>query len=80
MGRKKRVSDEDLLVAIATSPDPIVTAPELSNRVDYTEDGVRRRLDELESKGYVESRDVGARATIYWITPDGRRALSVDDY
>lgn len=76
MGRSKRVSDEDLLRAIATSPDPIVTAPELADRVEYSVDGVRERLKGLEEQGYVRCRDVGARATIWWITPEGRQQLS----
>ena len=76
MGRSKRVSDEELLLAIVKSPDPIVTAPELSERVDYGTDGVRTRLKELRDDELVKSRDVGARATIWWITPKGRQKLA----
>jgi len=76
MGRQKKVDDEDILVAIATSPDPVTTAPELAEKLDYSQDGVRRRLLELSDKGWVESRDVGARATIYWLTPAGRARMN----
>lgn len=76
MGRSKKADDEEILRAIATSPDPIVTAAELTERLPYKIDGMRVRLQELEEKGFVRSRDVGARATIWWITPEGRRELN----
>jgi predicted ArsR family transcriptional regulator len=76
MGRTKRVSDEEILRAIATAPDPIVTAPELAKRVDYSVDGARERLKNLEERGFVRQRDVGARASIWWLTPEGRQQLA----
>jgi len=75
MGRSKRLDDETILREIATHPDPVVTAPELSERLDYSADGIRKRLQDLEESGYVISRDVGARATVWWITTDGRQQL-----
>ena len=75
MGRRKRVEDDEILQAIAVSPDPIVTASELSEHMDYTDDGVRNRLDDLEEQGLVMSRDVGSRAKVWWITTQGRQKL-----
>ena len=76
MGRTKKIGDDELLEAIALSPDPVVTAPELAEKLDYSTDGVRNRLRNLEDEGKVKSRDVGARATIWWMTPRGRQSLS----
>lgn len=70
-----KVEDERILQAIALAPDPIVTAKELTQVLDYSVDGVRNRLNDLEKKGYVESRDVGARAEIWWLTDLGRENL-----
>lgn len=75
MGRRKRVEDDEILRAIAVSPDPIVTASELTERVDYSADGVRNRLEDLEEEGLVMSRDVGSRAKVWWITTHGRQRL-----
>ncbi|WP_425433178.1 MarR family transcriptional regulator [Haloarcula pellucida] len=60
---------------MAVHPDPVVTAPELAERLEYTADGIRNRLHELEGEGFVKSREVGARATVWWITTDGREEL-----
>lgn len=75
MGRSKKQGDKVILRAMALSPDPVVTASELAERTDYTADGVRGRLEDLESAGDVESRNVGARAKIWWLTPSGRGKL-----
>jgi len=76
MGRQKKLDGAEILKAIALSPDPVVTAPELAGQIEeYGEDGVRHRLKELRDRGLVNSRDVGARATVWWITPDGRAAI-----
>jgi len=45
MGRQKKLDDAEILKAIALSPDPVVTAPELAGQIEeYGEDGVRHRL------------------------------------
>jgi len=76
MGRSKSVDDTEILQEIASHPDPVVTAPELAERLNYSADGIRNRLRELESDGSVMRREVGARATVWWITTDGRQRLS----
>jgi len=76
MGRPTKVDDQEILQAIALSPDPVVTAPELSEKLGYSNDGIRHRLESLQDNGLVKSRDVGARATIWWLTSAGRENLS----
>ena len=75
MGRSKKIGDLELLNAIAGSPDPVVTAPELSDKLGYSNDGVRNRLKELENQNWVRSREVGSRAVVWWITTKGRDQL-----
>jgi len=75
MGRSKRVEDTEILREIASHPDPVVTAPELADRLDYSADGIRNRLRTLEDDGLVMRREVGARATVWWITTAGRQKL-----
>lgn len=76
MGRTKRIDDREILREIATSPDPVVTAPELGEDLAYSVDNIRIRLGELEDKGLVMSRDVGAHATVWWITASGRQEIN----
>lgn len=75
MPRTPRVEDTEILREIRLHPDPVITAQELSERVDYTADGVRRRLYTLEEKGLVTRREVGANAVVWWLTDEGRQAI-----
>lgn len=75
MGRSQRLGDDDFIRAIALSPDPIVTAKEVGERLDYSTDGARDRLERLEEKGLVNSRRVGSRAVVWWLTEAGRNRL-----
>jgi DNA-binding MarR family transcriptional regulator len=72
-GRNERQTDTDFLREIALSPDPIVTAPELAERMDYTRAEVHKRLNDLVEQGLVRKRDVGSRPTVYWLSEAGRR-------
>jgi DNA-binding MarR family transcriptional regulator len=74
--RTPKHSDEELLMEIALAPDPFVTATELASRTDYSRDGALKRLEELEGKGWVRSRTVGANAVVWWLTTPGRDRLS----
>lgn len=76
MGRRKRVDDAEILREMVLHPDPVITATELSERVDYTPDGARRRLHDLEEDGLVTKRKVGANAVVWWVTDEGRSKVN----
>lgn len=71
-GRPKDVSDSEILKEIALARGPVVTAPELADRVGMTGSAVNKRLDDLVTRGFVNKKQVGARAVVYWLTDDGR--------
>jgi DNA-binding MarR family transcriptional regulator len=71
-GPDRRISESEFLREIAVAPGPIVTANELTDRVDYSAGGVNDILDDMVEAGYVEEREVGARAKVYWLTKKGR--------
>jgi Fic family protein len=75
MGRQKRVDDVEILRQMLLHPDPVFTSKELSKRIDYSQDGARRRLHDLRESGYVESRTVGSNAVVFWVTEAGRREV-----
>jgi len=75
MPRTPRIGDVEILREIRLHPDPVITAKDLSERVDYTPDGIRRRLYSLEEKGLVKRRKVGANAVVWWLTDEGREAI-----
>ena len=72
-GRKPTISDEEILREIALSPDPVVTATEISNRIEMTRQGVNNRLDTLCEEGLVRKKSVGAKAVVYWLSEEGKQ-------
>ena len=75
MPRTPKVEDQEILREIALFKHPVITAADLAEKLDYSTDGVRNRLNTLKEKGYVNSRDVGARAEVWWLTDEGRSQL-----
>lgn len=71
MPRSVTVSDERLLDAGRDAESPVFTAGDVAARVDLGLDGVRARLKSLERDGTVESKNVGARAVVWWVTESG---------
>jgi DNA-binding transcriptional ArsR family regulator len=46
--------------------EPVVSVPELAERLDASDTHVRNQLRLLKRTGAVDSKDVGARATAWW--------------
>jgi len=63
---KRTITDDELMTTIATLEGPAFTVRELAAKVDLSEQGVRERLAELESKGAIVSKKPGARTVIWW--------------
>jgi len=74
-GRKKETSDAEILKAVALSPHPVVVTSELENELEMTRQGIHKRLEDLEEKGYVDSA-MKAASRVWWITDKGRKYLA----
>ncbi len=59
-----------VLRAMREASDPVVTAKELSERLDYSSEAARQKLVQLHEQGLIERRKVGAGAVIWWIDED----------
>ncbi len=70
-GRKRTVSDEAILREFLLSSDPVQTTTELVEPLDMTRQGVHSRLQTLQEQGYLDSKEVGSKARVWWITDDG---------
>lgn len=66
MTRSVSVPDERILTVLDNGRDPIRTAPGMSDEINLSTDGLRRRLLKLEEQGEVESKRVGANAVVWW--------------
>lgn len=75
-GPEPKVSQAELLQEIRLLPDPVVTAKEITERVDLENATVNRKLDDLVESGYLKEKKVGASAVVYWMTEQGREKAS----
>jgi len=74
-GATPKVSDTELLREVYLSPDPIVTATEIADALDYSRQAVAYRFKNFVADGLMHRREVGARATVYWLTDAGEKQL-----
>lgn len=77
-GRKPDVPDDEVLRKIMLSPSPVVTAPELAELLDMTQQGAYSRLRSLQDSGFVDSRKVGANARVWWVTDPGKQKALIN--
>ncbi|WP_396612891.1 winged helix-turn-helix domain-containing protein [Haloferax sp. S1W] len=73
-GRKRTVSDEEILEVLLDSEDPFLTTTEVAEVLDFSQPGALKRLRQLEEKAYVETKKAGNSNT-WWITESGRERV-----
>ena len=66
-GRRKTVSDEELLEAIRASEPPTVNAHSLAEEVPLSRRCVHARLMDLVEEGKVKTRTLGGDSRVWWI-------------
>lgn len=67
------VSDQDVLKVFDYEDDPVLTAREVADGlrrfgIEITSEGVRQRLERMQTDGLVERKQFGARAVGWWAT------------
>jgi predicted ArsR family transcriptional regulator len=65
-GRPPDVTDEEILEVFKQSTDPVLTASEVSEQLSIERRGVLSRLNNLEEQGYLRSKKVGGRSSVWW--------------
>jgi CTP-dependent riboflavin kinase len=70
-GRKRIVSDWEILKIFIESSDPVMSAKEVSEKIAIGRQGTYQRLEELEDLNHVKSKKIGA-GRAWWITEKGR--------
>jgi len=66
-GRPPEFTDEEILKIFISANDPVLTASEVAERLSVGRRGVLSRLENLEDKGFLKSKKVGARSTVWWL-------------
>ncbi|MFC6965045.1 MarR family transcriptional regulator [Halocatena marina] len=62
------VADEEILSVLTEANAPVVTATEIADEIDMTRQAITRRLKRMREEGFVERKEVGARAVVWWLT------------
>jgi predicted ArsR family transcriptional regulator len=75
-GRRPEVAVENVMKAIAMHPEPVVTASDIHEQIGLSKDGARERLKSLADDGYLGVKRPGSSALVFWMTDEGKRALS----
>lgn len=57
----------ELKRVFANSDDPALTAVEVADELDITQQAAHKRLSRAHESGEVERKKTGARAVIWWI-------------
>jgi len=66
MPRTTSVSDGEILDAFSAPESPVATVSDIEQHVPLEADSIRHRLKQLEERGAVKSKKVGARAVVWW--------------
>lgn len=73
-GRDREVSDAELLVAGRDIPEPVFTSTEVGERVGMSQQGVDKRLRELEEDGLIRTAMKGS-SRVWWLSYRGREFI-----
>ena len=76
MGRPPRLTDQEVLRLVTLHPEPVVSASDLCEKMDMTQRGANKRLQRLVDAGFLQKKEVGSSAMVFWITQDGKGELS----
>jgi predicted ArsR family transcriptional regulator len=66
-GRKPRVTDEEILDVFQSTDDPVLSTSEVAEPLPIERRGVFNRLQHLEEKDTLKSKEIGSRNRIWWI-------------
>lgn len=71
-GRNPRVTDQELLTVFRESRDPVLSTSEVADELPIQRRSTLTRLRTLEEQDEVESKQIGGRNTVWWLTDHSR--------
>lgn len=72
----EKVSERDILAAFAAADEPVLTAPDLADRLEMSRQAVTYRLKRMQEAGLVDRMKAGANAVVWWATGDDESAFA----
>lgn len=67
-GRKPRVTDEQIVEVFRASDDPVLSTSEVADELPIGRRGTLKRLQSLVEDGTLESKPIGGRNTVWWLS------------
>ena len=67
-GRKPRVSNEEIIDVFRTTDDPVVSTAEVAAQLPIKRRATLNRLETLEEEGRVDSKAIGGRNRVWWLS------------
>ena len=67
-GRKPRVTDEEILDVFWSTSDPVLSTAEVAESLPIERRSVFNRLQQLEEDGLLESKEIGGRNRVWWVS------------
>ena len=77
-GRKRRVTDADLLNVFRETVDPVLSTAEVSDALPIKRRGTLNRLRGLEDAGKLDSKQIGGRNTVWWLLKEDASGFESD--
>jgi Fic family protein len=59
--------DQDLLDIFVDAEDPVLTAVEVGDILDISQQAAYARLDRAEKEGMLERKKTGSRSVVWWV-------------
>jgi len=59
--------DEDLKKVFREADDPVLSAVEVAEELDVTQQAAHKRLSNAHDYGNIKRKTVGARAVVWWL-------------
>ena len=80
-GRPPQESDETILSVLRSAADPVLSTAEIADQLTIKRRSTLNRLRDLETKELVESKQIGGRNTVWWLSTKGKKnhTISEDD-
>jgi DNA-binding Lrp family transcriptional regulator len=79
-GRKPTVEDDEILDVFRSAADPILTATEVAEQLPMGRRGALKRLNNLEDRGVLKSKEVGSGSRVWWLPGyTDTKLSSIDD-
>ena len=67
-GRKPRATDDEILAVFRETPDPVLSTAEVAESLPIQRRGTLNRLRRLQEDGRLDSKQIGGRNTVWWLT------------